>query len=138
MLIYTGSRLAAPHEFKHACHVGPEQLLLFVTTMMVTLMTDLWVGVGAGLLLTVILHLKNGAPLPSLFRTIVAERGDGDTLHLEVVDSAVFTNYLGLSQRLKSADESVRRIVVDFKNSWVVDHAELAAVGLDERRSAAA
>lgn len=125
MLIYTGSRLAAPHEFKHAYHVGPEQLLLFVTTMMVTLMTDLLVGVGVGLILKVVLHLKNGAPLASLFRTVVAERREGDTLHLEVGDSAVFTNYLGLSQRLKSADDSVRRIVVDFRNSWVVDHTVL-------------
>lgn len=125
MLIYTGSRLAAPHEFKHAYHVGPEQLLLFVTTMMVTLMTDLLVGVGVGLLLKVALHLKNGASLASLFRTVVAERREGDTLHLEIGDAAVFTNYLGLSQRLKLVDDSVRRIVIDFSNSWVVDHTVL-------------
>ena len=89
--------------------------------MMVTLMTDLLVGVGVGLLLKVVLHLKNGAPLASLFRTVVAERRDGDTLHLEVADSAVFTNYLGLSQRLKSADDSVRRIVIELTGR-ALDH----------------
>jgi MFS superfamily sulfate permease-like transporter len=136
MLIYTGSRLAAPHEFRHAYHVGPEQLLLFITTMMVTLMTDLLVGVGVGLVLKLALHLKNGAPVASLFRSVVGERREGDTLVLEVRDAAIFTNFLGLSQRLKKVDETVRRIVVDFRNCWVVDHTVLQKIdGLAKRWS---
>jgi MFS superfamily sulfate permease-like transporter len=62
MLIYTGTRLASPKEFSHAYHIGIEQLVVFVTTMMVTLATDLLVGVGAGLLLEIAIHIKNGAP----------------------------------------------------------------------------
>lgn len=147
MLIYTGFRLASPNEFKHAYHVGKEQLFLFVTTMVVTLATDLLVGVGVGLVLKVILHIKNGAPLSSLFRSIVHEKREGDSLTLEVHDAAIFTNYLGLSNRLKTIDESVRRVVIDFRNVWVVDHTvleklhgianrwqdrELVIAGLDE------
>ncbi len=125
MLIYTGLRLASPSEFKHVYHVGPEQLLIFVTTMMVTLMTDLLVGVGIGLVLKIVLHLVNGAPLKSLFRSIIEEKQEGDTLTLEVRDAAIFTNFLGLSNRLKSLDASVRRVVIDFENALVVDHTVL-------------
>ena len=125
MLIYTGSRLASPSEFRHAYHVGPEQLLLFVTTMLVTLTTDLLVGVGVGLVLKVMLHLKNGAPFRSLFRSILHETREGDTLRLEVRDAAIFTNFLGLNNRLKSLDASIRRVVIDFQNAWVVDHTVL-------------
>lgn len=128
MLIYTGFRLASPKEFKHAYKIGPEQLFLFVTTMLVTLMTDLLVGVGVGLILKVLLHIKNGAPIKSLFRSIIDENREGDTLTLTVRDAAIFTNYLGLSQRLKKLDASVRRVVIDFENTTVVDHTVLEKI----------
>src|SRR3954454_23357767 len=41
MLVFVGFRLASPNEFIHAYKVGPEQLVVFVTTIVVTLSTDL-------------------------------------------------------------------------------------------------
>ncbi|MFM8395687.1 MAG: SulP family inorganic anion transporter, partial [Acidobacteriota bacterium] len=125
MLIYTGSRLASPKEFQHAYRIGPEQLLIFVTTMLVTLMTDLLVGVGVGLVLKIGLHLKNGAPAKSLFRSILEETRDGETLLLEVRDAAIFTNFLGLNNRLKALEPEIKRVIIDFENAWVVDHTVL-------------
>ncbi|MCC6588269.1 MAG: hypothetical protein IT168_16370 [Bryobacterales bacterium] len=89
------------------------------------LATDLLVVVGAGLLLRIALHPKNGAPLKSLFRAIIKEERSGDELTLEVHDSAIFTNYLGLKQRLLAVETDVRRVVVNFENCWVVDHTVL-------------
>ncbi|MBY0506257.1 MAG: hypothetical protein K2X03_20230 [Bryobacteraceae bacterium] len=126
MLIFTGFRLAAPNEFVHTYHIGKEQLFLFVTTMLVTLATDLLIGVGVGLVLKLAIHLKNGATLRSLFRAIVEEEREGDTVTLHVHDSAIFSNYLGLKKRLTALDSSVRKVVVDFDNAWVVDHTVLA------------
>lgn len=125
MLIYTGTRLASPKEFAHMYHIGPEQLLLFVTTMLVTLATDLLVGVGVGLLLKMALHVKNGAPLAKLFRTVLSERRSGSELLLEVHEAAIFTNYLGLKRKLQSVPGDVKRVVIDFSNTWVVDHTVL-------------
>lgn len=122
MLIYTGTRLASPKEFAHVYKIGPEQLLLFLSTMLITLMTDLLVGVAAGLMLKVVLHVAMGAPVRSLFRTIVREQRVGETLVLEVHDSAIFTNFLGIKKRLQSVPPDVKRVVLDFQNAWVVDH----------------
>lgn len=153
MLIYTGSRLASPKEFQHVYRIGPEQLLIFVTTMMVTLMTDLLVGVGVGLVFKIALHLKNGAPLRSLFRSIMEERREDETLFLKVRDAAIFTNYLGIHYRLKSIEPEIRQVIIDFEDAWVVDHTvlnkleglarrwtdrELILTGLDNHRASSA
>lgn len=126
MLIYTGLRLASPREFLHVYHIGAEQLLIFVVTMLVTLTTDLLVGVAAGLVLKALIHVKNGAPLSRFFNAVVAETRQGDTVTLTVHDAAIFTNYLGLKARLQAIDHAVRKVVVDFENAWVVDHTVLA------------
>ncbi len=126
MLIFTGFRLASPNEFLHTYHIGKEQLFLFVTTMLVTLATDLLIGVGVGLVLKLMIHVKNGASLRSLFKAVVLEERNGDEVVLHVHDSAIFSNYLGLKNRLMSFDSSVRKVVIDFDNAWVVDHTVLA------------
>ena len=125
MLIYTGTRLASPKEFKHSYHIGPEQLLIFVTTMMVTLATDLLIGVGAGLLLKIALHVKNGAPISSLFKSEIEESRNGGRWRLTVHDAAIFTNFLGLQRKLANVPAGVERVEVDFANAAVVDHTVL-------------
>jgi MFS superfamily sulfate permease-like transporter len=126
MLIYTGLRLASPKESLHVYKIGAEQLFLFVSTMLVTFASDLLIGVAAGLALKVLLHLKNGAPLRSLFRAVAHEHREDEMLTLEVHDAAIFTNYLGLKRRLTTIDPKVRNVIVDFSKAWVVDHTVLA------------
>ena len=60
MLVYTGYRLAHPTEFVHVWRIGQEQLLIFVATLVVVLATDLLIGVAAGILLKMAIHLANG------------------------------------------------------------------------------
>ncbi len=125
MLIYTGFRLASPKEFAHVYKIGPEQLLLFVVTLVVTLASDLLIGVGVGMLLKVAIHLKNGARLRSLFRAIVEEERNGGELLLRVHEAAIYTNFLGIKRRLQNLDDSIHTVVIDFENAWVVDHTVL-------------
>ena len=123
MLIYTGFRLASPHEFVRVFHIGREQLLLFVTTLVVTLATDLLVGVGAGVVLKVLLHLRNGAPLRGLFGSRIEQESiDPTTLRMKVYDAAVFTNYLSLKRKLDAVPPSVSRLVLDLGATRLVDH----------------
>ena len=57
LLVYTGFKLASPAVFKQAYNQGPEQLVFFVGTMVLTLYTNLLVGLVGGLLLVLITHM---------------------------------------------------------------------------------
>ncbi len=48
VLIYTGYRMCEPKLWRHIAHVGREQLLLFTATILITLYTDLLIGIFAG------------------------------------------------------------------------------------------
>src|SRR5262249_11372229 len=49
MLVYTGFRLASPREFAKVYQIGREQLLVFVTTIVAVLATDLLIGIAVGI-----------------------------------------------------------------------------------------
>ena len=56
LLVYTGFKLASPKIFKQVYSHGIEQLIFFVGTMVLTLYTNLLVGLFGGLLLALISH----------------------------------------------------------------------------------
>ena len=126
MLIFTGTRLAHVNEFKHALHVGREQLAVFVVTMIVTLLTDLLIGVAAGLVLDVTIHCANGAPFGKLWKSIVEEHHHEDEVTLCVHGAGVFTNYIGLAKAIRDSAPNYTRVYVDFSEACVVDHTVLS------------
>jgi MFS superfamily sulfate permease-like transporter len=63
MLVYTGFRLASPHSFVHMHKIGREQLIIFVSTIIGVLATDLLIGIGIGICVKVVIHLFQGAPV---------------------------------------------------------------------------
>ncbi|MBX9687645.1 MAG: hypothetical protein K2X27_13140, partial [Candidatus Obscuribacterales bacterium] len=50
VLVHIGYKLAGPHKWKYVASVGKEQLLVFITTIFVTLQVDLLLGIFAGML----------------------------------------------------------------------------------------
>jgi len=122
MLVFTGTRLASPNEFKHAWKVGPDQLVVFATTLVVTLATDLLVGVGVGLVLEIVIHLVRGARLRHLFGADIEATVLGSELELIVRGCAAFTNLRSLTRHLDRIDPEVRRVIIDFSGAQVVDH----------------
>jgi MFS superfamily sulfate permease-like transporter len=122
MLVYTGFRLASPMEFVKAYRIGTDQLLVFVATILVTLSTDLLIGIGSGIALEVLLHLWHGARLGSLFRpAIKTAEADGKVL-LEVSEAAVFTNWMGLRAAILAGAEK-GEVTVDLSRTRFVDHS---------------
>jgi MFS superfamily sulfate permease-like transporter len=71
LLVYTGFKLAAPAVFKQIFSHGIEQLIFFVATMVLTLYTNLLVGLFGGLLLAMISHmLLARVSIPRYFKMI--------------------------------------------------------------------
>lgn len=123
MLVYTGLRLASPREFKHAWEVGPEQLAIFLTTLVVTLATDLLVGVASGILIKLVVHLVRGVAPSNLFKAHVSPSVDGDTVTLACSKALVFSNYLQLKRRVLDTTQKV--VVLDLADTTLVDHTVL-------------
>ncbi len=71
LLVYTGFKLASPAVFKQAYDHGTEQLIFFVATMVLTLYTNLLIGLLGGLLLAMVSHmLLARVPIPQFFKMI--------------------------------------------------------------------
>lgn len=122
MLVYTGFRLASPREFVKTFKVGKEQLVVFVTTIVVTLATDLLVGVASGIAMEFVLHLLHGMPVTAAFRpTIETEEIDDRTVRVRILRAAVFTNWLRLKKILLDAKPD-GDVVLDFSQVKYVDH----------------
>ena len=124
MLIFVGFRLAAPREFVHAYHIGLEQLFLFSITVIVTICTDLLIGIGAGITVKLIIQLVLGVPLKYVFRQPIRLIQQGDEHLLEVEGAATFSNLLNLKKYLNRVPAG-SRLRVNFAKARYVDHTVL-------------
>ena len=125
MLVFTGTRLASPSEFNHAFKIGFDQLLLFTTTLVVTLATDLLIGVGTGLTLKILLHWFRGASPATLLGTKVERTESGEELRLTLRGAAAFPSLLKVRSELATLGAGVNRVVIDLKQVRLVDHTFL-------------
>ena len=122
MLIYAGYRLAAPKEFINTYKIGAEQLIIFLTTIVVTLAEDLLLGVAAGMLVELIFHLVNGASLSSLFKAHYKIESSGEEIDIKVEKAALFSNLISYKKKLDELPTD-KKIVIDFSDTRLVDHS---------------
>jgi MFS superfamily sulfate permease-like transporter len=122
LLVFTGYRLASPKVFRDTHAIGWEQSLLFVTTIVVTLATDLLVGVAAGVAVKFLLHILRGVHISQLFKAnaVLTEQGT-DTVVLRINEAAVFSNYISLRKYLAKIPPN-KKVVLDLGNATFIDH----------------
>jgi len=71
LLVYTGFKLASPAVFKQVYNQGAEQLIFFVGTMVLTLYTNLLIGLLGGLVLAMVGHmLLAKVSIPEFFKMV--------------------------------------------------------------------
>ena len=123
MLIFTGYKLASPKVFKETLNVGKGQLLVFVTTIFVVLATDIIIGIVAGIMMSLLLQVINGAKFKHLFRSRVEIISKDKNEHTLVVSGILtFTNYLGLKKKLDNFTTK-QRLLLDLSLVEYVDHS---------------
>ncbi|WP_248723731.1 SulP family inorganic anion transporter [Seonamhaeicola sp. ML3] len=124
MLVYTGFKLASPKELKKIKSIGLDQLLQFLTTLIVTLMTDLLVGVASGIALKIVMELMQGVRVKEMF-SLKTQMFSGDNgLVIKVDGVASFINYLKF-KTLIDAQPKNKKIVLDFAGAHFIDHTFL-------------
>ncbi len=122
MLISVGIKLSHPKEFIHTFHIGKEKLAIFLTTIFFTLIEDLLIGIAAGILLKIIIHIINGAPIKSLFKAPVSISFEGNKYLVVVDKAAVFTNFIGIKKQLESIPCGFD-IEIDLQGTKLTDHS---------------
>lgn len=121
VLCVVGYRLASPRRFRECRKIGRDQWLIFVITIIATLMTDLLMGVVIGMVAEYVISFSLGAPFKSLFISVPrAEALDDNRSIIRLPESCTFANVLGFKRAL--ANISRAEVVLDFSKVVFVDH----------------
>ena len=147
MLIGVGWKLAHPKEFGHMAKIGSDQIAVFITTIIFTLATDLLIGIGAGIILKLLLHLGRGVKFRSLFSAKSQIHGKTITVY----NAAVFSNFIKVKNKIHSfkftddvildltdcvfIDHSVIETLYHIKNDFTTEGGSLTILGIEELKN---
>lgn len=127
LLVYTGFKLASPKVFKEMKSYGREQLIFFVSTMVLTLYTNLLMGLFGGLALVLIAHfiiaktsIRKFAGMILKNKSSITQQGEGQYL-LKLNGIVNFLCILRLNELL---DE------VEVGSEVTVDASDARLIGL--------
>jgi len=122
LLIYVGLKLASPHQFVHAYAVGRDQLVIFITTFVVTLETDLLIGVALGIFIKIILHLIRGNRLKSLFSPLIKIERLVDKTVIQIEGPLTFMSFLKLKKTVERLAKENKKLSLSFYEVTYLDH----------------
>lgn len=142
VLIYTGWKMCEPLVWRHVAHIGKEQVVIFSFTIVVTLLTDLLIGIFAGVAANYVLsalfcrhaiatatsvgvkNLAIGSCMWNFFRNPVYKREYCDGIyHMYIDKPLVCFNTMQLSEELDEipSDAKAVRVHLDERVA-LIDH----------------
>ena len=125
LLVFTGFKLASPGVFKQVYDHGPEQLIFFIFTMVLTLYTNLLVGLVGGLSLALATHmLLAKLPISQFFKMVYNSGSDlsqiaEDRYELKIKGIANFLSIPRIDKLIKKIPDGVD-VRVDLTDSKLV------------------
>ena len=138
VLAFTGYKLCQPSVWRHMFSIGPEQLLIFGATALITVSTDLLVGILAGIAIKLLVNLwylrfvnrsRGGTSsffhrLASLFRDpIVRHEQRGTELHLFAEGPLVCFNVIPFKRRIDDVPAGTESLVLHIGDGvLLIDH----------------
>lgn len=131
ILVHTGYKLLNPSEIANTYRIGWDQTIIFFVTLVVTLTTDLIVGISVGIFSTLVIHIVRLRSIVKLFtilfrpNVVTYQEDDADNkFHVSVKGYINFLNY----PRLKKALDVIpydASINVDLSLTEFIDHTVL-------------
>ncbi len=125
ILIYMGYKLTAPKVFKDMARKGWEQIVILLTTLFVTLATDLLWGLAAGVLVTTMIHwVKSGLHLQTFLRHLsqpfIKTYDEKHTTHIQIRGISNFLSVIKLNKTLRQINPETP-VIVDFGGAKLID-----------------
>jgi MFS superfamily sulfate permease-like transporter len=121
MLIFIGYRLASPKTFFHAYETGKEQFLVFITTIVLTICTDLLVGIAGGILVEILINLYNGLEWKNLFKVKMTITRSEEIYTIKLTNSCTFSNWISFNNQFSKIPKG-KKIIIDASHVRLLDH----------------
>ncbi len=127
ILVYTGYKLAAPEMIKRVFLIGKEQIIIFLSTLFVTLKIGLISGIMAGLLATLLIHIFVNKSVALFIKNIVKPnvlmyKEEDNNYFISVKHFCSFLNFNNLKNKLSVIPEQ-KDVIIDFSMCEFVDHS---------------
>jgi len=120
ILLVVGFKLAHPKEFLGTLKIGRLELVLMAVTAATVVLTDLLIGVGAGIVVGLVVALARGTSVGNLFRPRMQVQ-EGETITATFRGALGFTNFVGVRSKLDALPRG-RHVVLDFSEVQSIDH----------------
>lgn len=126
ILFSIGFKLASPSVFIHMWKNSKKfQFIPFVVTIIAIIATDLLIGVGIGLLVSIFFILKGNVKLAYFFKR--DEHKEGETIHMELAQEVSFLNKAAVKQTFAHLPKG-SKLVIDASNTVYIDHDVLMLI----------
>jgi len=126
LLVITGYRLASPHEFMSIYREGKDQFIVFVSTILGVLATDLLKGLAIGIGVRIVIHFIRGGSIFRLNAKIIPERDQSVTIFLR--GSIIFSSWIPLRQDLQRFLKEGKRVTLDITETKLVDRRVMSKI----------
>jgi MFS superfamily sulfate permease-like transporter len=126
LLVITGYRLASPHEFATIYREGKDQFIIFISTILGVLATDLLKGLAIGIGVKIVIHFIRGGSIFKLNAKIIPERDKSVTVFLR--GSIIFSSWIPLRKQLQRFFEDGKRVTLDITETKFVDRRVMSKV----------
>ena len=126
LLVITGFRLASPHEFMSVYREGKDQFIIFVSTILGVLATDLLKGLAIGIAVRIVIHFIRGGSIFRLNAKIIHERDQSVTIFLR--GSIIFSSWIPLRKQLDRFFQDGKRVTLDITETKLVDRRVMSKV----------
>ncbi len=118
ILLVTGFKLASPGLMKQMFREGRYQFVPFIVTLVAIVLTDLMVGIGIGLAISLAFILNSNMRRP--MRAIVEKHAGGEVVHIQLASQVSFLNRASLEDALFQAKPGTQ-LLLDGELSDYID-----------------
>ncbi|MCB0704216.1 MAG: SulP family inorganic anion transporter [Saprospiraceae bacterium] len=119
VLLVIGYKLASPSKFIHMWQNSKKfQFIPFVVTVVAIVMTDLLIGVGIGLAVSIYFILRGNLKLAYFFKK--DKHNEGETIYMELAQEVSFLNKAAIKQTFAHLPKE-SKVIIDASNTVYIE-----------------